>query len=516
MIRITCLCALALAATVAPAMANDPKPDLAEVADREARRTMEDLAPAGMAIAVIRDGQTVMTRGYGVRRAGDPAPVDADTVFPIQSMSKAFVTAALAMLVDEGRLGWDDPVQRYIPEFSMADPYLTEHMTVRDLLVHRAGLRLGAGDLLRWPDGEASASEVIAALPYLPLDRGFRSEFIYDNILYTVAGEIVSRVSGEPWQAFLKRRIFAPLAMDSCTADPAELTTSNRVVQHSRAPGALGPQPLDGLFEAPDPAGSVACSVSDIAKWAKFQMGDGVAASGARLLSAERMRDMHSPVTPMRTPGSARRLGGSHLTAYGLGWILSDFHGELMVEHGGSGPGALSNMVMLPERGDAVVVLVNDVRPAIRYAPHMLDRMLRGDAAADWIADVVAREAQRAEQTPETAQMPAPAGKAALPLTAYAGRYRDPWYGDLTVTVEGAGLVLHLTRSRLLRGPLVPQGGNEFVAAWPDRSLNADARVRFLLDPEGHVTGMALAPISEDVDFSYDYADLAPVRIDDR
>lgn len=505
----TVLSAVALL-TAVPALAQAPTQ-----AEADAQRSFDTFKPVGMAVAYIADGKLVFARGYGVKRLGGAEPVDADTVFPIASMTKAFTAAALAMLVDEGKLGWDDKVVAHIPEFAMSDPYVTREMTVRDLLVHRSGLALGAGDLLIWPDGDGKASDTIAALKYLPLDKGFRSGFIYDNALYVVAGELVARRSGMAWADFVRTRIFDPLGMASCNADPLAPRSANRAAGHSRAGDRDPPKPVAIRSEIPDPAGSIACSVRDVARWAQFQLDGGVTPEGKRLVGEANMGEMTTGVTPMRTSGMLRRLGGSHLTLYALGWIVSDFRGELIVEHGGTAPGGITNLVMLPERKAAAIVLTNDYTGAHVLAYQLVDDARAADKAADWIGDVARREAARATTAPPPAETTPPAdGKPpALPLAAYTGTYRDPWYGDIVVAAQGKGLTIHFTRSRAMKGPLLPFDGETFLARWPDRSLNADALVSFEPDSDGRPAAIKVRPASPDIDFSYDYAHLKPVRV---
>jgi CubicO group peptidase (beta-lactamase class C family) len=148
------------------------------------------------------------------------------------------------MLVDDGKLAWDAPVRRFLPEFAMSDAYVSDHLTVRDLLVHRSGLALGAGDLLRWPDGDATDAEMVEALRYLPLETGFRDRFAYDNILYAVAGELIARVSGQAWGDFVSARLFRPLGLTSCTTDPDRLRPANWAIEHARASGGDTGRPL--------------------------------------------------------------------------------------------------------------------------------------------------------------------------------------------------------------------------------------------------------------------------------
>lgn len=512
-LRVLQTCLLCFAATLGVPAAADP-PD--EQLDVETRIAFERLAPVGIAAAVVRPDGSTWIGTHGARKAGSGQAVDADTVFPIHSMTKSFTATALAMLVDEGKLRWSDPVRNHIPEFAMSDPYVSAHLTIRDLLVHNSGLALGAGDLLHWPDQTASSADFIAALRYLPLEQGFREGFAYDNILYIVAGEVVQRASGLAWDAFIRRRIFAPLGMTSCTASGQDSARFPAASQHARAAGGA-PQPLSNLGTSPDPAGSIACSVRDVATWTRFHLGDGTLADGSRLVSVEQLRTLHKPVVALAPPNYMRRLAGAHFNDVALGWFAVDFGGTLALEHGGLGPGGITNMILLPDRNAAVVVLVNDLVPAHLLSHRLADLIARGEQASDWIGYAAEREQRRrARSGPDSealVQRPAAAAPPTRELAAYAGTYRDPWYGDIIVADEGGQLTLHFSRSRLLKGPLVAWDGETFLARWPDRSLNADALVSFVSDASGNVTGMRIRAVSSETDFSYDYHHLAPVKV---
>lgn len=495
-----------------PAVAGMPDEQL----EAETLSTFDQLAPVGMAVAVIKPDGTLWLTAQGVRTHGESGAVTADTVFPIHSMTKSFTATALAMLVDEGKLRWSDPVRQHIPEFAMSDPYVSAHLTIRDMLLHNSGLAPGAGDLLHWPDQTATPAEYIAALRHLPLDQGFREGFTYDNILYILAGEVVQRASGLAWHDFIKRRIFVPLRMTSCIAAGQNASPYAMASQHARGIGG-GPVPLRDLATVPDPAGSIACSVRDMARWAQFHLGDGTLGNGERLISAEQLRILHKPVVALAPPNFMRRLAGAHFNDVALGWFASDFAGTIALEHGGLGPGGITNMILLPERKAAVIVLTNDLVPAHFLSNRIADLIARADKASDWIGYAAEREQRRQASSRaakgDTLLRPAGAAPPSHKPADYAGTYRDPWYGDIVVAEESGQLTLHFTRSRLLKGPLLVWDGDTFLARWPDRSLNADALVTFTHDAQGKVAGMTLRARAPDTDFSYDYHHLRPVKI---
>ena len=495
-----------------------PMPDARQLAEFDAfvEAVRKQFEVPGIAVAIVQDGKIVMERGYGVRKLGEPAKVDAHTMFAIASNTKAFTAAALNMLQDEGKLKTTDRVIDHLPWFRMSDAYVTREMRIRDLLVHRSGLGLGAGDLLYWPTTTYSNREVAERLRDVPLTGGFRERYAYDNILYTVAGEVVGRVSGVPWSTFVQTRLFAPLQMTSCSTSSAEARALPTAIQHSRVPGGA-PVRRDDIKVSEDPAGSISCSVRDVAKWTQFQLGDGTLADGTVLMTDERLREMHKPVVALGPPNFLRRLAGAHFNDVALGWFTLDFAGTIAVEHGGLGAGGITSMILLPEKEAAVVVLVNDLVPAHFLSHQIADMIARGDKASDWIGYVVEGEKRRAaraaEQTAQASQPPANATPPAHALADYAGTYRDPWYGDVVVRADGTDLTLHLTRSKLLNGPLLPWNGETFLARWPDRSLDADALVTFITDERGEINAMKIVAASDRTDFSYDYHHLAPKRV---
>ncbi|MCU0636131.1 MAG: serine hydrolase [Gemmatimonadaceae bacterium] len=493
----------------------------AERFDSVVTRAVALFQPTGLAVAVVQDGQLRYLAARGEVQRRSQQAVSPATPFAIASMTKEFTGTALALLVQDGTLRWDDPVVRHLPAFAMADPYVTAHMTVRDLLVHRSGLALGAGDLLTWPDSRWTPEDILRALPYLPLDHGFRERFVYDNTLYIVAGEIIRAVSGLSWATFVQQRLLAPLGMRDCAPAP-----DGRAAAQQHAGGFGNARPLTVTVWHPDPAGSIVCSAADLARWGQLHASLGRLPGGDRLLDEAVLREVHSPVTMMRPSGLDRRLGGTHVQGYALGWMAADFHGHLALWHGGTAPGGTTEMIVLPERRAAIVVLVNDQTPvAMPLARQLADVIVRGAQAADWLGDVAARMKPAtvassakigvipAAAPPMRSAAPTSGASRTAPLAVHAGRFHDRWYGDITVTVAGPdSLELHLTRSALLRGPLIPLGGGQFLARWPDRTLNADAIVTFEYGPDGVPVAITMKAASSDTDFSYDFHHLRAVR----
>lgn len=511
-IRLSVLLLLASVIEVSAQIAPVPTATQSASFDSVVTRAVSLFRPTGLAVAVVRDGQVQYLGARGESRHGGGNAVTPSTPFAIASMTKAFTGTALALLVQEGKVRWDDPVVRYLPSFAMADPYVSARMTVRDLLVHRSGLALGAGDLLTWPDSRWTPDDILKALPHLPLDHGFRERFVYDNTLYIVAGEVVRAASGVPWATFVQQRILAPLGMRDCAPAP-----DGRPMAAQHSGGAGNARPLTVTIWHPDPAGSIICSAADLARWGQLHASLGLIPDGTRLIDEAVLREVHTPVTFMRPSGIDRRLGATHLQGYALGWIAGDFLGRLALWHGGAAPGGTTEMIVLPELRAAVVVLVNDQTPmALPLARQLADLLVRQGDAADWLGDVAARLQRQAAPGTVAQASPEAAGEVALPaatLARHAGRYRDPWYGNITITVKADGsLELHLTRSAMLRGRLIPLGGVRFLARWPERSLNADAIVTFDYAPSGEPIGFTMKAASPETDFSYDFHHLRAAR----
>ena len=478
----------------------------------EAERAIEAFDATGMIAAVMIDGEVVYLDAFGKANEVTDEPVTTDMLFPIASISKAFTATALAILVDRGLVQWDAPIKTYIPKFEMYDPWVTENFSIRDALTHRSGLPLGAGDLLFWPDAKGSVEDVIKALPHLKPTTGFRSEYAYDNLLYVVAGEVVARASGKSWADFVTKELLKPVGMKNCAANGALIKRGKSVVTgHERAPGTAEGTPMSPLTDFPEwlaPAGGIYCPAGDMMKWAQFWFDGGVTQKGKRLISEEQAKEVWEGVTPLkpRAPLTDSRLTNHAL--YALGWRVLDFNGTLLVGHSGGAPGVASNFILLPHKKIAIFASSNDYRPTARAWTYQIADALIDGQDADLIklfGEQFAAKLNNAIDTLSgTAEPPEDAASPTLPLSDYAGIYRDAWYGDVTITYDAGGLAIDMSRSELLDGPLAHYDGDQFVAFWPNRTLKADAFVNFSVE-DGVVTGMAMEAVSEITDFSYDF-----------
>jgi CubicO group peptidase (beta-lactamase class C family) len=475
----------------------------------------------GAAIAVVKDGRVLLSKGYGRRRLGDSAPVDERTLFQIASNTKAFTTAALAMLVDEGKLGWDDPVTRHLPWFQLSDPYVTRELTVRDLLTHRSGLGLGAGDLL-WYHSNYPRDTILRRIRHAKVASSFRSEYAYDNVLYVAAGEVIPAVTGSTWEEFVQQRIFAPLGMTEARITARGIAPGENVAAaHATVEGKLTIVARD-TFDATNAAGGIVAGVADLARWMVVQLDSGrlrTAGPGAshakerRLWTAERTAEMWSGQTIMPLPDLPPSLAAyrPNFLLYGLGWDLRDYRGRKLVTHTGGLDGMTSRTLLVPEIKLGIVVLTNGESPlSTALAWRLLDHHLR-EPPADWTARVAefvrVREAEARTAVAEAAARRQKHSRPSLPPAAYAGRYTDEMYGDLTIAQEGERLVLRFSHSPALTGDLEHWHFDTFVARWRQRNI-PDAYVTFALGPDGSIETMKMAAVSPLADFSYDFQDL--------
>ncbi len=494
---------------------NELPPDL----DAYVARALKEFEVPGLAIAVVKDGKVAIARGYGVRKIGEAAPVNERTLFGIASNTKAFTAAALAILIDEGKIGWDDPVIKHLPGFQMYDPYVTREMTIRDLLTHRSGLGLGAGDLLFFPPTTFTREEIVERMRYIKPASSFRSRYAYDNVLYVVAGQVVSAVSGKSWDDFIKERIFAPLGMTESNTSVKDLRAGgNFVSPHQKLESRLQPVPYMNLDNTA-PAGAINSNVAEMSKWviALLDQGaiDGVQNGSRRLFSQRQSREMWLAQTPIPAGNPPPQLSAlrSNFSAYGLGWGLNDYRGYKVVSHSGGLLGMVSRVRMLPDLKLGVVVLTNQEASGAMEAisHHIIDHYLKAPAT-DWIAGFRSFAEQRLAQAKEVEKKQSAArnadSKPSLPLAKYAGRYKDAWYGEVTIAAEEGKLVIRFSRTPGLVGDMEHWQYDTFVARWRDRSLNADSFVTFALKPDGGIEQMKMVPVSPLTDFSFDFQDL--------
>lgn len=469
----------------------------------------------GIAIAVVKDGKVIHIKGYGTRSLNTNEPVNEHTLFGIASNSKAFTAAGLGILVDEGKLNWDDKVVDLIPGFKLYNPYVTQEFTVRDLLTHRSGLGLGAGDLMIFPDSNRiTKKELIHNIRYLKPVSGFRTKFDYDNLLYIVAGEVLAKVSGMSWEEFIENRIMRPLGMyQSAASYPRLKDKKNTIDAHFFVNGKLAV--ISKNFpEVSNAAGGIWSNVEELSKWAILQMNHGKygAAQEQKLFSEKVHREMWTPQTMMRGGGEYN----NHFRSYGLGWFLSDANGHLEVEHTGGLSGIVSQVTLLPELKLGIIVLTNQQSGyAFTSITNSIKDSYFGIKGMDRIKAYKAAEdedfAEGKKITGEVWKTIA-AGQnksiTKLDLSRYIGIFTDPWFGDVNIREKSGKLWFQSVNSPKLGGEMLFYKANTFVVKWMERSMDADAYAIFSLGKDGKATGLKMEAISPFTDFSYDFQDL--------
>ncbi len=412
---------------------------------------------------------------------------------------------------------------KHLPEFQMYDPWVTREITVRDLVTHRAGLGLGGGDLMWWPPTTFTRREIVRGIRYVKPASSFRSRYAYNNVAFVAAGEVVAAAAGTSWESFVRERILAPLGMSRTTTTVAA-GAGNVAAPHLEVKGVVAPvAPMD--FANAGAAAGVESSASDMARWVTMllECGRGREAPSGRtcVLKPESIQRMWSAQTVQGTPDPPAGLEPikASFSAYGLGFGLRDYRGRKIVSHSGGLPGYVSQVALVPEERLGLVVLTNQEETgafeAVKY--RIFDEYLGSPVPpVDWIAAFRKRVEDERRKAEETVAKAAAARDAAsrpsLPLAKYAGRYRDAWYGDVTITEEGGRLVFAMTRTPRMIADLEPWQHDTFVARWREAFMSdeapADAYLSFALKPDASIERMTMVPVSPAIDFSFDYQDL--------
>jgi CubicO group peptidase (beta-lactamase class C family) len=505
-IAFVCLCA-ASAITRAQVITPDS-------IDRLVERTLKTFDVPGIAVAIVKDDKIVFEKGYGVRSLSSKKKVDENTLFGIASNSKAFTTAAIGILADEGKLKLDDKVTDYIPEFKMYDPYVTAEFTIRDLLTHRSGLGLGAGDLMDFPDStDFTIKDVIHNLRYFKPVSSFRSKYDYDNQLYKVAGEVIARVSGMPWEDFIQTRIMTPLGMDHSAPSYQRLKDYSNVVDaHAPVNGKVLVIPRY-LTTTGNAAGGIYSSVADLSKWVIMQMNNGKYGDDKRLFSEAVHWQMWTPQTII--PFGPSSYYNTHFGAYGLGWGLSDVKGYKQVSHTGGIDGMVTQVTLLPELKLAIIVLTNQTSGAAFTAvTNQIKDSYLGMKDRDWVkfmADQVKSSEEDADKVTTAVWKQVEARQhdgSKQDMSIFAGTYHDVWLGDVVISQKDGRVWFNAKRSPKLTGEVLPYKGNTFVVKWHYRSFEADAFAMFSFDEQGNPSGLKMKPVSPLTDFSFDFQDL--------
>lgn len=479
---------------VAPVLSQPaPSPGPAEL-QAIVQRIFDSWAPPGLAVAVVRNDSLLWARGFGVQEVGRPDPVDEHTLFAVGSTSKAFTTTALAMLVEEGKLRWDDPAALHLPGFQLFDPWVTREVTVGDLVTHRVGL--ARGDRL-WYGTEYTREEILHRVRYQEPSWSFRSTFGYQNVAYLAAGEIVPRLTGVSWDKFVTECILRPLGMTRSTTTVRHLAGRDNVARpHVLKEAGYEVVPYRNIDNIA-PAGSINSSVEEMSRWLRVHLNSGEY-GGQRILTEESMEEMHTPWMVLPTEGGlATSYEVDHFLFYGLGWFLQDFRGQKVIQHGGGIDGMTTFLAMIPDRKLGVVAVTNGGGlPVYGVVWDLLDALLglpHKEIAERFLAEGREQMARAQERRLEMEASRAQGTRPSLELSAYAGEYQDAMYGTLWVeessgrlTVSWAGLL----------GELEHWHHDVFRLTWED-PIHGPTFAVFRLNPRGGVSGVRVEDLTE-------------------
>ena len=412
---------------------------LAGFAD-EVQAALRDGKVPGAAVIIIKDGEVLLSQGFGKRNVAENLDVTPRTLFPIGSSSKAFTAAAIAMLVEEGKLEWDTPIKQYLPTFKMHDQFATERMTVRDLLCHRSGLPRHE---FLWYGSDMTRKEMVERLAYLDSSVDFRTLFQYNNLMYATAGYLIEVVTDQTWEEFVATRIFKPLGMSTSNTGVENLQeTDDYALPYEEKKDKTETVPFYNKFKALGPAGSISTNLEDIEHWLRFQLSEGKHGE-TQLVASDSLKQNHTPhvvIPPGETIPSGKH---SELVnwCYGLGWFIGSYRGHRMIEHGGSIDGFMAEIALLPDEHAAVAVFTNHGSTFVPYiiAYTACDHLL-GAEKTNWnelLKNEYAELKAQAEKQQAEMQKAEPAISDTQPshvLNAYCGRYENPGYGIMTIT----------------------------------------------------------------------------------
>lgn len=444
------LLALSIGFTSAPAAAEDTGDSLALLNPDDRSPLVEFIDQGreqwnipGMAVGIVHNDQLVFAEGFGVIGLEQPDPIDQDTLFGVASTTKAMTAATLAMLVDDGKLDWDDRVIEHLPYFRLSDPWVTHEVRIRDLLSHQVGVGRMTGNQIRYMPN-ASRETIIRQMQHHQFEAPFRSRYVYSNVMYSVAGEIVAAVSGQSWDEFMAERLFTPLNMQRSNTSITQFDSSDRNIArpHQYIDGEIVPIERRN-FDNVGPSASVNTSIHDMAQWIRLQLGEPGVYQGEQLLSDAVMREMHQAQVTLNRSDRTEALRG-----YGLGWSLGEYRGFATSSHGGATDGFNTSLTLVPELDLGIVVITNTFdgyRPAV--VNEIVDR-IAGLPEYDWHShyydDFQARFEQAMSERQEILDARQSDTAPSFSQSQMVGRYHDDLYGEIEVSEgEDGQLVLH-------------------------------------------------------------------------
>ncbi|KQB42353.1 serine hydrolase [Flavobacterium aquidurense] len=513
-IRFTCLVLICFTSSIFAQLTSEKIDYLVE-------NSLKELKVAGASVAVVKDGKVIHLKGYGVSSVETKKPVNEYTNFQIASNSKAFTTTALSILEDEGKLKWTDKVRDYLPEFKMYNDYVTENFNIEDLLTHRSGLGLGVGDLMFFPDGSNfTIKDVMSSFQHFKPVSAFRTKFDYDNLLYIVAGEVIAKVSGMSYEAFVQKRIIEPLQMNNSFAGSSLMTDqTNLAVPHSSESGTI--KTIERFqIQVNGAAGGIISNAADMSKWMivrlnKGQYGDDLK---SKLFSEKNHEEMWRIHTILNSDPNPRY--NSHFSGYGLGWGISDEKGNLKVSHTGGLPGMLSIVTMYPDLNLGIVILTNTQNGGAGLFTAVTNTIADSYLGLEdygWTRKVVDWMKQGENTSDDVTKKVWDKVKLSKNIKVknedFIGVYADKWFGEIEIFEKDKQLWFKSYRSPKLSGPMAFYNANTFAIKWEYQAMNCDAFAMFSLDESGKAQSILMKGISPNIDFSFDFQDLDLKRV---
>lgn len=489
--------------------------------DELIQNTLKTFDVPGISVGIIKDGKMVYAKGFGVSSLTTKQKMDENTLVGIASNSKGFTATALAILADEGKLNFDDKVTKFIPEFQMYDAYVSQEVTIKDLITHRAGLGLGQGDLMFFPEGGSlTVNDIIHNVRYLKPKNSFRSTLDYNNIMFIVAGEVIHRVSGLSWAEFIEQKILKPVGMTSSFGSYSRAKAakvSNIIDAHAPVDGKVIQVPHD-WNETANAAGGILSNIKDMTIWAEFLMNGFTTKDGKKLVSDKQIQQLWN--LQISTPVALKNSYDSNFGGYGLGWFLTDVKGHKQIYHTGGLIGTVTQFTLIPDMKLGIVVLTNQQSgAAFSTITNTVKDSYLGIADRNWLKTYGERmEKMNAGFEKEKKEVFAkselfPKDKMLQPKPEqFTGTYKDDWFGEVMISQEGKTYRIFCKNSPRLKGELLPFSNNTFIAKWDDRSYDADAFVIFNYDENGKAQSAKIKPISDVTDFSFDFDDLNLIK----
>jgi CubicO group peptidase (beta-lactamase class C family) len=479
--------------------------------DRYFNQMVKDWDIPSMSIGVVKDGQLVFTGSYGVLETGKTQKPDANTLYGIASNSKAFTSTLIAMLVEEGILKWNDKVKKYLPYFELYDPWVSNEITIRDLLSHRVGLGTFSGDVI-WYKSDFTSEEIIKRAKYIPQSKGFRTEYGYSNLMYITAGEIIKTVTGKSWAENVNERILIPLGMNRTVSTPKDINAlGNFSTPHARENNINIPIEWEDWEEIAATGGLIS-SVNDLSKWMIFNLNYGVHNNTA-LISKQNLNLIWTPHINFTVDHTTKNDFNQHFRGYGLGWSLSDYKGRLRVGHTGAIDGMLTAVTLIPDEKMGVVVLTNGMKSPMMAATFYAIDMFLGEKTKDWSADLLERTNKSAQEDRRIANIKNSRvlnTNPTLPLEKYAGNYLSDIHGKIFVTHENNELRMTFERSTYLSAKLAHWHFDVFEIVWDNKHAWFNfGTVKFNTNNNLEIIGMDFEVPNDDIFFE----ELKPYRV---